>query len=104
MAGHVHVGRPVRVTLVALDGPLERRKQGLGLDEEGEEVAVDGADGGTAVLELVFTVGELLDVPLQECVVGVGRIGGREDVSNRGGCETGLRMLTTEGLTPFGSL
>ena len=104
MTGNVHVGRPVGVALIALDGPLDRREQGLRLDEEREEVAVHGADGGTAVLELVFTVRELLDVPLPEGAVGRGRTGVREDVSNRGGRETGLCVLTTEGSTPFGSL
>ena len=69
-------------------------------------MAVDGTDGGATVLELVFTVRELLDVPLQEGPAGKGRIGGREDVSNCGMCETAwvLGMLTTEGSTPFGSL
>ena len=63
---YLHVGVPVRVVRVTVDSPLERRQQGLRLDEEREEVAVDGADGGPAVLELVAAVGELLDVPLHQ--------------------------------------
>ena len=51
---------------VTLDGPLERRNQSLRLDEEREEMAVDGADGGTAVLKPVAAVGKPLDVPLHQ--------------------------------------
>ncbi len=47
-------------------------------------MAVDGADGGTAVLEPVMAVGEPLDVPLPRGGVGKGK--GMKYVSNCGGC------------------
>ena len=64
IAQYVHVGNPVLVAFVALDGPLEGLPQSFPLDEEGEEETVDRADGGPAVLQPVVPVGELQDVPL----------------------------------------